>query len=285
MHRQGAWRVASIPAITFEGTGKTMSDFRIHFSAIWQTTTTLLSQEGSCIVVDPAYFPREIEEIAALARSMGRLEAIIFTHGHWDHVVGHSAFPGVPVYCSATLAKAIAAGEQKPLDKAREFDSRWYVDRPIPLTWPSEVHGLREGQPLRAGALELRALSLPGHCADALGLLLESEGLLLVGDYLSPCEIPFVNDLDGYRATLRRLLAMMKEEIRTVVPGHGPRLKVNEARSIAQADLAYLDRLAELRRHDDAAAFNAFPLPRAANVIGMREHHLDNIRAALKPPS
>jgi hydroxyacylglutathione hydrolase len=259
-----------------------MSDLRILFSAIWQTTSTLLSQGGSCVVVDPAYFPREIQEIAALARSMGRLEAIVFTHGHWDHVVGHSAFPGVPVYCSAPLAMAIASGDQKPLDKAREFDSRWYIDRPIPLVWPSEVHRLNDGELLQAGALELRALSLPGHTVDGLGLLLASDGLLIVGDHLSPCEIPFVNDLDAYRATLRRLLAMMAEEVRSVVPGHGPRLTVDEARTIAHADLAYLDRLAELRNHDDPAAVDAIPLPRAANVMGMREHHLENIRAALK---
>ena len=259
-----------------------MSDIRILFSGIWQTTSTLLSQDGSCVVVDPAYFPHELEEIASVAQSLGHAEAVVFTHGHWDHVVGHSAFPGVPVYCSAPLAMAIAADNRKPLDKAREFDSRWYVTRPVPLAWPSEVHGLKEGQPLRAGTLELRVLSLPGHCADALGLFLESDGILIAGDYLSPCEIPFVSDLDAYRATLRRLLAMMKDEIRTVVPGHGPLLTAGEARSIARADLAYLDRLAELRTHDDPAAADAIPMPRAANVIGMREHHLDNIRAALQ---
>jgi len=259
-----------------------MSDIHILLSGIWQTTSTLLSHDGSCVVVDPAYFPREIEAIASLARSLGRVEAVVFTHGHWDHVVGHSAFPGVPVYCSAPLVAEIAADNQKPLDRAREFDSRWYVTRPIPLAWPSEVHDLREGQPLQAGALKLHALSLPGHCADALGLHLESDGLLIVGDYLSPCEIPFVSDLDAYRATLRRLLEMMEAEIRTVVPGHGPLLTAGEARSIARADLAYLDQLAEQEMHGDLTVVDAISLPRAANVIGMREHHLDNIRVALK---
>ena len=119
----------------------------------------------------------------------------------------------------------------------------------------------------------MRALALPGHSPDGLALLLDEPRVLFAGDYLSPCEIPFVDDVEAYRATLRRLLALFPE-MDAVVPGHGPRLSRNEAAEIARDDLAYLDALV------DPAAGDDIRLPRAADVPGMVEHHAKNIATA-----
>src|SRR4051812_8715776 len=70
-------------------------------SGIWQTTTTILSHGGACAVIDPAYFPRELAAITARVAELGRADAVVFTHGHWDHVMGHSALPGTPVWLHA----------------------------------------------------------------------------------------------------------------------------------------------------------------------------------------
>ncbi|HEY6174830.1 MAG TPA: MBL fold metallo-hydrolase [Kofleriaceae bacterium] len=66
-------------------------------SGIWQTNSTIIAHDGACIVVDPAYFPRELAAIAARVDELGRAAAVVFTHGHWDHVMGHTALPGAPV--------------------------------------------------------------------------------------------------------------------------------------------------------------------------------------------
>ena len=101
-------------------------------------------------------------------------------------------------------------------------------------------------------------------------------GLLLVGDYLSPCEIPFVDEIHAYRATLITLIERLAHDVRDVIPGHGPRLTAGEALAIARADLVYLDRLAEAADRRDVARALAIELPRAADVVGMREHHREN---------
>lgn len=248
-------------------------------SGIWQTNSTIVSGDGGCVVVDPAYFPRELDAIAEVAAARGGAAAVVFTHGHWDHVMGHAALPGAPVWVSAALADAVAAGDPRAaqyLADARDFDARWYVPRPAGHAWPATLRGVDDGARVDLGGVAARAMHLRGHSPDGLALLFEPLGLLLVGDHLSPCEIPFVDDVEAYRATLRRLLDLLAGDVREVVPGHGHRLTAAEAAAIARDDLAYLDRLVEVGARHDVAAARAMPLPRAADVAGMADHHRDN---------
>lgn len=245
-------------------------------SGIWQTTTTILSHGGSCVVVDPAYFPRELEAITARVAELGRADAVVFTHGHWDHVMGHAALPDAPVWLHRGLAEAIAGGDPRAaryLEDAREFDSRWYVPRPHGHQWPTARFGLADGERATLGAIEVRALDLPGHSPDGLGLIVED--VLLVGDYLSPCEIPFIDDAPAYRRTLARLIEVLRE-IREVIPGHGPRLTAAEAIAIARADLAYVEAIIRAGERHDVEGARSLALPRADDVVGMRDHHRDN---------
>jgi glyoxylase-like metal-dependent hydrolase (beta-lactamase superfamily II) len=255
-----------------------MASFEILTSGIWQTNTTIVAARGGCLVVDPAYFPRELDAIVARAGELGGASAVAFTHGHWDHVMGHAVLPHAPVWLGATLEAAIAGGDPRAaryLEDAREFDSRWYVPRPSGHRWPEARVGLADGETRALGELELRALHLPGHSPDDLALQVGALELLLVGDYLSPCEIPFVDDAAAYRATLVRLLDVLGE-VRHVVPGHGPRLTASEAIAIARADLEYIERLIDAGQRGDVEAARAIALPRAEDVVGMRDHHREN---------
>ena len=124
----------------------------------------------------------------------------------------------------------------------------------------------------------IRAWHLPGHSPDGLGLHISQIGALLVGDHLSPCEIPFIDDAALYVATLQRLISLITAEVRDVIPGHGPRLTTAEALAIAREDLEYVERLREAAARRDSAAALAIELPRAADVIGMRDAHVENCK-------
>ena len=249
-------------------------------SGIWQTNSTILACGDTCLVVDPAYFPRELVAIVEAARASGRAEAVVFTHGHWDHVMGHTAFPEAPVWLGRALDAAIARRDPRAaryLDDARQFDSRWYVPRPQGYRWPEQRRGLADGERLELGGSSLRALELPGHSFEGIALVVEELGLLLPGDYLSPCEIPFVEDARAYRETLLRLIELLGD-LRDVIPGHGPRLSAADALVIARADLEYVDRLLDVSARRDVTAAAKLVLPRAADVVGMRDHHRENCR-------
>ena len=253
----------------------------VRLSGIWQMTSTVIRSGGSCLVVDPGYFPRELADLSGLTPKGAKVEAVFFTHSHWDHVVGHGVFPGVPVYTSAVLAQSVAAGGDlatKAMQKAREYDSQWYVERPWGYGWPADIRGLDDGGWFNIGDLDIEAFHIPGHAPD--GMAIHFENHLLVGDYLSPCEIPFVDNLADYRRTLQRLMTIIGSGIENVIPGHGPMLSSEEARRIAREDLRYLDAISSCAERNDAAAAKTIPLPRAVGVYGMVNHHLDNCRKA-----
>jgi hydroxyacylglutathione hydrolase len=260
-------------------------------SGIWQTNSVVVSDGGQVAVVDPAFFPRELDELAALVRGRGEQVTVVFTHGHWDHVAGWRHFPGARVCGSAALAEAVAgdtAEARSNLEQLRDFEGRWYVPRSAPVAWPPRIEPLREGDRLAVGGLSAEVLALPGHSADGLGLWIAGEGLLLPGDYVSPCEIPFVEELAAYRATLERVRALLPR-VRRVIPGHGSALDARAAAAIVEDDLAYLTALAACVARRDAEAALRLPLPRAADVPGMRDWHLKNCAAvglsALSPAS
>ncbi len=263
---------------------------RVHIvtrsSGIWQTNSIVVAAAGEALVVDPAFFPRELEELSELVRRLtgdgDGSTTVAFTHGHWDHVAGWRSFPRARVIASAELARAVARGEPaaaENLAQLCEYEGRWYVPRDSPAAWPPSITGLADGDQFHVGTVSIEALALPGHSADGLGLVVPDEGLLLPGDHLSPCEIPFVEDLGAYRATLQRLRSLLGR-LERVIPGHGPELDRTTAAAILDADLHYLEALAEYAAHGDAAGALSMPLPRAGAVPDMADRHRENCQAA-----
>ncbi len=248
-------------------------------SGIWQLNSVIISRSGECIIIDPGYFPRELEDLVNLAKMLGSTKNVIFTHGHWDHIVGWSHFPMATVLGSNSLKNAIDSGStaaQENLKCAQEFDSRWYVERQTSLKWP-EIKSLSEGDLLEVGKTHIHVLETPGHSLDGLALFLKEEDVLLAGDYLSPLEIPFIDDLQSYRNTLLRFIDLLSD-VKKIIPGHGPVLTSKQAREIALADLKYLDELETCVTSNDATSAVRISLPRAENVVGMRNFHLENCK-------
>jgi glyoxylase-like metal-dependent hydrolase (beta-lactamase superfamily II) len=97
-------------------------------------------------------------------------------------------------------------------------------------------------------------------------------GVLVVGDYLSPVEIPMLSpggSAAAYLATLDRLEPLV-ERAAHVVPGHGGPIEGARALAILREDRAYLQALTE--RGAEA------PLPLARRSKVQRGLHAENAR-------
>ena len=74
-------------------------------SALWQTSSLLLSEGTEAVLVDPAVSANEVERMAARARELGvEVTHVLATHSDWDHVCGIAAFPAATATSTMTAA-------------------------------------------------------------------------------------------------------------------------------------------------------------------------------------
>jgi glyoxylase-like metal-dependent hydrolase (beta-lactamase superfamily II) len=124
----------------------------------------------------------------------------------------------------------------------RDFDERNYVVRERPLTL-GQVQALPVPGHLDIGDASLELHPTGGHTADGMAIWIEWAKVLVVGDHLSPVEIPMLSEggsRSAYRTTLERL-APLVEQADHVVPGHGEVLDGARALAILHEDLKYLE--------------------------------------------
>ncbi|WKV73997.1 MBL fold metallo-hydrolase [Streptomyces sp. PCS3-D2] len=194
---------------------------------VWDCTVGLVVGDGSVLLVDPGSCVREGTEVRAEAeRLTGRsVTHIAFTHGHFDHVLGASAFPGAQVFGAVGLAALLATGrEELRRDAVRhglaQAEASEAVDR---LVLPD--HQVSGEWTLDLGGVQVLLANVgPGHTGHDLavfvagdretvfcGDLVEESGEPVAGPDAVPRQWP---------AALDRLLALGGEDA-LYVPGHG----------------------------------------------------------------
>ena len=169
-----------------------------------------------------------------------------------------------PVPSTAARLRAEPGEAQRHL---REFDEDDYVQRARPLSL-GQVQALPVPGALELGDSELELLPADGHTQDGMAIWAPFAGVLCCGDYLSPCEIPWLQEhgsRDAYLATLRRLEPYV-EQATWVVPGHGAPLDPQRALAILREDVAYLEGLPDEAR-----------LPLARRDRRQRQIHEENV--------
>ena len=169
----------------------------------YETNCYILYSEASsdCIVIDPGYEPeRVLEAVKALNK---HLQAILLTHGHFDHVGGvREIFAQTD--CDIYLCPADCAMPEQMTAG--------------PLCYTCSY---QEGDVLSLAGLTLRVLQTPGHTPGSVCLL--CDGNLFSGDTLFAGSCGRTDLPCGSWNDLQRSLSRLKalEGSFTVYPGHG----------------------------------------------------------------
>ncbi len=172
-------------------------------------TYLIVDDRGEALCIDPSMGEREL--LAAVKDDGLRLQAILNTHGHPDHVYGNKA---VKEATNATLAIHRA-------DAYRLASSSSRLGLEVPLCRPDDL--LEEGPVGYVTDLEVAALHTPGHTEGSTCFYLPGEATLFSGDVLFAGNIGRVDlpggDADAMERSLTRLAALPAET--RVYPGHG----------------------------------------------------------------
>jgi hydroxyacylglutathione hydrolase len=247
------------------------ADVIVVTSRIWQTNCTLVRRDDEAFCIDSPILPDELELLPTIAQQAGYpVVGLLATHGDWDHVLGRYAFADVPLGVASSTAGVLRGGSAHR--ELRDFDEEWYVERPGPLTLATPQELPVPGR-CGIGTSELELFATGGHTADGMAIWIPWARVLVVGDHLSPVEIPWISpggSVDAYLATLDRLEPLV-EGADHVVPGHGEPLDAERALAILREDRAYLEALRE--RGADA------PLPLARRTGAQQRIHEKNSAA------
>jgi glyoxylase-like metal-dependent hydrolase (beta-lactamase superfamily II) len=170
----------------------------------YQTNCYILWNEESdrCVVIDPGYEPERV--LAEAARLGKNIEAVLLTHGHFDHV------GGVRTLAAETDCRVYLHEKDLSMPPQMTAGPLYYTDL------------YREGDVLDLAGLKIRVIHTPGHTEGSVCLLVEDA--MFSGDTLFEGSCGRTDLPGGDWATilksLKRLTGMEKNY--AVYPGHGP---------------------------------------------------------------
>ncbi len=169
---------------------------------LYQTNCYIVHKEGSkqCIVIDPGYDANTILGRAALLGL--QIEAILLTHGHFDHV-GAVASLAADTDCRVFLKE-----EELSLPAAMTAGPLFYTD----------LYDA-EGK-LTIADLDIKILHTPGHTPGSVCLMVGDaifSGDTLFAGSMGRCDFPGSNIFD-MRKSLRKLRELPGDY--RVFPGH-----------------------------------------------------------------
>lgn len=216
----------------------------------------LVEDDCRCLL-DTAMSPGRFSEII----DGGRLDMILYTHGHLDHVYNRTRTDR-PFYLheseqvwmdteeSFLQAFGFVSEEEKVFGRQMMLVGEWAAAKPSGLLIPGDL--------VELGKNRIEVLHLPGHTPGHCGFFFIDEGILFSGDLDLTGFGPFygntVSSIDEFIASIEFLIELQPDMI---IPGHGDGLVKKHIRQRLRdyRDVIFQreeNLLAELRRRGKA---------------------------------
>lgn len=169
-------------------------------------------ETSECFLVDPGAYSDKV--IAYIREHELKPQAILLTHGHFDHIMGLDGvlreFP-IPVY---------AQEEEEILLKDASYNASVSYGPAYTFSGASYI---KDGQILELAGMTIRAIHTPGHTIGGCCYYIESEQVLFSGDTLfhdsvGRTDFPTGSQSQLVRSIREKLLGLPEETV--VCPGH-----------------------------------------------------------------
>lgn len=179
--------------------------------------------EGA-VVVDPGQDADGVV-VERLAAHGLRLEAVLLTHGHVDHV-----WTARQVAEAADVPAFIHPGDRYLLEDPGAALGALGLGR-FQIGVPPDLRDLSDGQVLRFGGLTLEARHTPGHTPGHCVFL--TDGILISGDLIFAGSVGRTDfprgSFEDLMDSIRRVVLPLDDEV-TILSGHGPATTVGRER-------------------------------------------------------
>ena len=184
------------------------------------------AEKKEALVIDPG---NEAERILDAIREQElKVQAILLTHGHWDHIGAVEAVRkalGVKVFIHADDA-AMLTDKRQNLFAFMETHHQFAGSAADVL--------LHEGDKISCGSIEFQVIHTPGHTPGGACYYAPAAGVLFSGDSLfaeeiGRCDFPG-GSLSALISSLKRKVITLPEDTK-VYPGHGPATDVGWERA------------------------------------------------------
>ena len=157
-----------------------------------------------------------------LSDSLGyHLEALLLTHGHWDHILDAHLFAEAGI-------KIMGHAEDKLLFENPEVMASFSIPG-VEFKGFAVDQWLGENQHLNIAGIEMKVFEVPGHCPGSLLFYLEQESLAFVGDAIfcrgiGRCDLPGGN-FDTLKDSILNKIYILPDTT-VLYSGHGPKTLV-----------------------------------------------------------
>jgi len=167
--------------------------------------------ETFCIIIDPGENPFEIIDFV----KKRKVEYILLTHGHFDHIAG------LKILTKFTDASVVVHQSEAEWLLDPELNRSIETKKLIINEWPDIL--LQGDEIIQCGALSIKAIHTPGHSPGSTCFLLNGKYLFtgdtLLSGVVGPTNLPF-GDRDRLKDSIKSKLFRLPGEIE-IFPGHG----------------------------------------------------------------
>lgn len=190
---------------------KPLSVEKFTFGKLQSNSYAVTDEESFCIIIDPGENPQALLNYIRHRK----VDYILLTHGHYDHIAGVNEIKG------ATDASVVIHHSEADFLIDPMLNLSQGKEKPVICEWPDIL--LNGDELVKCGSLSVKVIHTPGHSPGGVCYLLNDHYLFtgdtLLAGLIGPTNLPSGNR-DQLKASIMNELFKLPDDV-ILYPGHG----------------------------------------------------------------